>query len=167
MVGLGATTAPLFSHQQPANQTFDAPLEPEHFCAGVVHPKTKETITKYHKILKDSDEQFRATWIKAMCIELGRLAQGYKDTKGTNTIKFLTPDEIRHIPNDRTVTYARIVVDYRPHRRKTQIVFALLLEEISLITLTNCQPAQQISQLPKSCGIASSALQVPDTSHLT
>ena len=51
-----------------------------------------------------------------MCIELGRLAQGYKDTKGTNTIKFLTPDEIRHIPNDRTVTYARIVVDYRPQK---------------------------------------------------
>lgn len=25
---------------------------------------------------------------KAMCIELGRLAQGYGDTKGTNTVEF-------------------------------------------------------------------------------
>jgi len=73
---------------------------------------------------KDSDEQFRDTQIKAMCIELGRIAQGYKDTKGTNTIKFLTCDEIRHIPSNHTVTYAYIVVDFS-HRRNAQIVFVL------------------------------------------
>ena len=65
---------------------------------------------------KDSDEQFRDTQIKAMCIELGRIAQGYKDTKGTNTIKFLTCDEIRHIPSNHTVTYAYIVVDFCPQK---------------------------------------------------
>ena len=51
-----------------------------------------------------------------MCVELGRLAQGYQDILGTNTIKFVTHEEIKNIPTDRTVTYAQIVVDYRAHK---------------------------------------------------
>ena len=54
-----------------------------------------------------------------MCKELGWLAQGYKDTKGTNTVFFMSKEEIKRIPKDRTVTYARIVVDYHP-QKKTQ-----------------------------------------------
>ena len=83
-------------------------------CNGVVHPITKETITKYQTL--SNDPLLRDVWIKAMCKELGRLAQGYGDTKGTDTIRFLALDEIQHIPKDRTVTYARIVVDYRPQK---------------------------------------------------
>ena len=51
-----------------------------------------------------------------MCVELGRLAQGYQDIPGTNTIKFMTHEEIKNIPTDRTVTYAQIVVHYRAHK---------------------------------------------------
>jgi len=51
-----------------------------------------------------------------MCKELGRLAQGYKDTKGNNTDFFMSKDEIKLIPKDRTVTYARIAVDYCPQK---------------------------------------------------
>jgi len=78
---------------------------------GVVHPITNETITKYQKLVEDP--LLKDTWMKAMCIELGRLTQGYKDTKGTNTMRFLSLNEIPDIPWDRVVTYARIVVDYR------------------------------------------------------
>ena len=52
-----------------------------------------------------------------MCVELGQLAQGYKDTKGTETVKFMAWNEINQIPVDRTVTYARIVVDYRSQKK--------------------------------------------------
>ena len=55
-------------------------------------------------------------WKKAICVELGRLAQGFEDIPGTNTIKFMTHEEIKTISTDRTVTYARIVVDYRAHK---------------------------------------------------
>jgi hypothetical protein len=55
-------------------------------CNGIVHPETKETINKYHKIIINENKEFCAMWIKAMCKELGRLAQGYGDTKGTDTI---------------------------------------------------------------------------------
>ena len=54
----------------------------------------------------------RDDWMKAMCIELGQLAQGYGSTKITDTIHFMALDEIPNIPADRTVAYARIVVDY-------------------------------------------------------
>ena len=52
-----------------------------------------------------------------MCVELGQLAQGYKDTKVTETVKFMTWKEINRISADQTVTYARIVVDYRAQKK--------------------------------------------------
>ena len=81
---------------------------------GVVHPITKETITSYAKLVQNPI--LCEIWSRAMCKELGRLAQGYGETKGTNTIIFLTLDKIPRIPSDRVVTYARIVVDYRPQK---------------------------------------------------
>jgi len=38
------------------------------------------------------------------------------NTKGTNTIVFLDHDGICTIPTNKTITYARIVVDYRPQK---------------------------------------------------
>jgi hypothetical protein len=83
-------------------------------CNGIVHPVTKETITKYEKLA--NDPLMKGVWTKAMCKELGRLAQGYGNKEGTNTIFFMTIEEIKQIPKDRTVTYACIVVDYRPQK---------------------------------------------------
>ena len=83
-------------------------------CNGVVHPVTKETITKYKTLI--NDPILRQLWLNAMEKELGRLAQGYKTTKGTNTVFFMDHNMIANIPKDRTTTYARIVVDYRPQK---------------------------------------------------
>ena len=54
----------------------------------------------------------REVWIKAMAKELGWMAQGYQDTKGTNTIEFMDHAEIAAIAKGKVVTYARIVVDF-------------------------------------------------------
>ena len=89
-------------------------MDVEEVVNGVVHPTTKETITKYQKLI--DEPLLRDVWMRALCKELGRLAQGYKDTKGTDTIKFMSLDEISRIPRDRTITYARIVVDYREQK---------------------------------------------------
>jgi hypothetical protein len=64
----------------------------------------------------------KAAWPKSMCKELGRLAQGYGNKEGTNTVFFMSIDEIKQIPKDRTVTYAKIVVDYRPEKDDTNSV---------------------------------------------
>jgi hypothetical protein len=82
-------------------------------CNGVAHPITKETITKYTKLM--DDPALKDLWVSAMSKELHRLAQGKEGvTVGTNTIFYLTHDEIRHILKDRTITYAQIVIDHRP-----------------------------------------------------
>jgi hypothetical protein len=83
-------------------QTYNVPNE--HFANAVVHPVTKETITKYEKVA--NDPVTRDVWTKAFCKELGRLAQGYGGTIGTETIFFMSHKEIKAIPKDRTVTYA-------------------------------------------------------------
>ena len=84
-------------------------------CNAVVHPVTGETITNYKKLLYDNVT--KPVWEEAMCKELGRLAQGYEKTEGTSTVTFMRKEDIANIPKDRTVTYARIVVDYRPQKK--------------------------------------------------
>ena len=81
----------------------------EEVANGVVHPITNKTITKYHKLI--DEPLLREVWMKSMCVELGRIAQVYKYTKGTETVKFMTWKEINQIPADWTVTYAIIVVE--------------------------------------------------------
>jgi hypothetical protein len=51
-----------------------------------------------------------------MCKELGQLAQGFGKAAGINTVFFMSKEDKRTIPCDRTVTYVRIVVDYRPQK---------------------------------------------------
>ena len=54
-----------------------------------------------------------------MSNEIGRLAQGNNKVKGTNTMFFITYDDI---PFDRRkdITYARIVVDFRPQKNEKE-----------------------------------------------
>ena len=68
----------------------------EEVANGVVHPITNKTITKYHKLI--DEPLLHEVSMKAMGVELGQLAQGYKDTKGTETVKFMTWKEINQIP---------------------------------------------------------------------
>jgi hypothetical protein len=85
-----------------------------HYANAVVDPTTGK-ILSYDDLLKDPTT--RDTWSNAMTKELARLAQGLDGiTEGTNTIFYMSHDEIRNIPKDRTVTYARTVVDYRPQK---------------------------------------------------
>ena len=61
-------------------------------CNGVVHPITKETITKYTKLM--DDPALKDLWVLAMSKELYRLAPGKEGvTVGTNTIFYLTHDK--------------------------------------------------------------------------
>jgi hypothetical protein len=60
----------------------------------------------------------RALWSGAMTKELAQLSQGIEGlTEGTNTVFFMAPEDIKAIPEDRTVTYARIVVLPDPKSR--------------------------------------------------
>ena len=83
-----------------------------HCMYNVMNEETGE-MQNYQKLLKQYST--REIWALAMCKELGTLSQGYKGlVEGTNTFFFVSHDKIRDIPPDKKVTYARIVVDYRP-----------------------------------------------------
>ena len=90
-------------------------IDIKELCFGVMHPITKETITQYKKL--QHDPNLKVIWVPAMSKEIHRLAQGKEGiTNGANTIFFLSHKEIRLIPADRIVTYARIVIDLRPQK---------------------------------------------------
>jgi hypothetical protein len=85
---------------------------------AVLHPTTGKAMS-YKQLMKDP--LTKAMWIRAMTTELARLArlaQGMDGiTEGTDTIFYFSHDEIKNIPTDQTVTYVRIVVDYRPQKQ--------------------------------------------------
>ena len=109
---LVAETAGIFAPRKLADiaLTYAPPVDLEEMANGVVHPVSKETMTKYAKIIKVLE--LKDVWLAAMCKELGRIAQGWGDTKGTDTVRFMTHKEIAEIPSDRVVRYARIVCNY-------------------------------------------------------
>ena len=88
----------------------------EHYCAAVIHPTTGEVFNNYRKLAKD--KEIGEIWQTAFGKEFGGLAQGDNRTgkKGTDTFHVMSHDEIRHIPKDRTIAYAKVVVDYRPQK---------------------------------------------------
>ena len=54
-------------------------LNADQVANSVVHPVTKESITKYEKLI--DKPLLRNTWMEAMSKELRRLARGYKNTQ--------------------------------------------------------------------------------------
>ena len=79
------------------------PLNLEQVANGVVHPVTQKNHHKYKNLIEDP--LLRETWMKAMAKELRRLAQGYKDTKGTNTIEFMDSCEYSEAKNCHVCTH--------------------------------------------------------------
>lgn len=54
----------------------------------------------------------KAIWEKALCNELGRLAQGMKGrVRATDTVEFIAKHEV---PKETKITYANMVCDHRP-----------------------------------------------------
>ena len=60
-------------------------------------------------------DKYREVWVTSFANELGRLAQGIRDVKGTNTIHFIPHNSV---PPGLTITYGRIVVYYRPQKQE-------------------------------------------------
>ena len=86
----------------------------EHLAMPMVHPTMGETISSYKKLMNDPATM--EIWQTAFGKYFGGMAQGDNKMgqKGTNTIFVMTHAEILLIPADRTITYARVVVNFRP-----------------------------------------------------
>jgi hypothetical protein len=80
----------------------------------MVHPTTGKTISSYRKLMYNPATS--KVWQMAFGKDFGGLAQGDNKTgqKGANSIFDMTHNEIKRIPPNRMVTYARVVVDFCP-----------------------------------------------------
>lgn len=107
--------APRKFHQRNTKSN-NASLNIEQFCMPAIHPITKESITSYKKLVEDPIT--KEIWSIGFGKEFGNMAQGddYTKTPGTDSIFVIAPENIKNIPKDRVITYARIVVDFRPQK---------------------------------------------------
>jgi hypothetical protein len=80
-----------------------------------IHPDTGNP-AEYPVLVTSSEGDL---WKEACSEEIGRLAQGYKKTDGTNTIHFIS---LSDIPAGRKATYLRNVVADRPQKAQTHRV---------------------------------------------
>jgi hypothetical protein len=88
---------------------------PTGYAFKAVNPDTGLD-AEYRELLRSSDGLL---WEEGMCHEIGRLFQGYKATKGTDTCRFI---HISEMPGDRTATYVRIVVADKPRKAEPRRV---------------------------------------------
>jgi hypothetical protein len=65
------------------------------------------------------DPRLQPLWTRGFGNEYGRLFQGTRDIPGTNTCFFI---KLANIPNDRKITYGKIVCDYKPHKKEKECV---------------------------------------------
>jgi hypothetical protein len=118
VINLGFNNPPNYTIPTKLNNSsnrFQHNINIEEVCNGVIHPITKESITKYMKLM--DDPALKGLWVPAISKELHGLAQGKEGvTVSINTIFYLTHDEIRRIPKDCTVTYTRIIIDHHPQK---------------------------------------------------
>ena len=91
-------------------------MDIEDLCNAAIHLVTCEHITNYMKLKKDPVTSKR--WSRGFGKEFGGLAQGDDLTgeKSSNTVFVMTHDKIARIPKEKTVTYARVIPDYRPQK---------------------------------------------------
>jgi hypothetical protein len=88
----------------------------QHQSNAVVRPVIGKKM-KYMALMKDP--RLQPLWKKGFENECGQLFQGIRDIPGTDTCFFI---KLTNIPNDRKITYGKIVCDYKPHKTEKERV---------------------------------------------
>jgi hypothetical protein len=88
----------------------------QHLANAVIHPVTGKEM-EYTALMKDP--QLHPLWTRGFGNECGRLFQGIRDIAGTYTCLFIN---LINIPEDRKITYGKIVCDYKPHKKEKERV---------------------------------------------
>jgi hypothetical protein len=82
-----------------------------HHANEVIPPVTGKEM-EYSALMKDP--RLQPLWTQGFGNECGRLFQGIQDIPGTDICFFI---KLKNIPNDRKITYGKIVFDYKPHKK--------------------------------------------------
>ena len=100
---------------QDSEEYQDISFTPNNWFSGVIIDEETGKPMEYIQIIKN--EKHRIVWSRSFANELGRLVQRIIDVKGTSTIKSISRIQV---PEGRTVTYGRIVVDFWPHKQEPE-----------------------------------------------
>jgi hypothetical protein len=87
-----------------------------HHANAVIHPVNDKEM-KYSALMKDP--RLQPLWNRGFGNKCGRLFQGIRDIPGTDTCFFTT---LKNIPEDRNITYGKIVCNYKPHKQEEERV---------------------------------------------
>jgi hypothetical protein len=111
-----ANSPDIFSPTKLTLNTAPSCLDFSQVAMPMVHPTTGKTISSYKRLMHNPATA--DIWRTAFGKDFGGMAQSDIKTrqKGTNSIFVMTHAEIANIPKNQTVTYARIVVNYRPQK---------------------------------------------------
>jgi hypothetical protein len=85
-----------------------------HQANAVIPPVTGKEM-EYSALMKDP--RLQPLWTRGFGNKCGRLFQGIRDIPGTDTCFFI---DLKNIPNDRKITYGKIVCDYKPHKKEKE-----------------------------------------------
>jgi hypothetical protein len=81
------------------------------------HPPSHRKKMEYPALMKDP--RLQPLWTRGFGNECGRLFQGIRDIPGTDICFFIN---LKNIPNDKKITYGKIVCDYKPHKTEKERV---------------------------------------------
>jgi hypothetical protein len=84
---------------------------------AVIHPVTIKEI-EYLALMKDP--RLQPLWTRGFGNKYGRLFQGIRDIPGTDTCFFIG---LKNIPNDRKITYGKIVYEKKPNKKEKECVW--------------------------------------------
>ena len=112
-VSLVTPHSQFFATGTPTNAQTNLHIVPQ--ANAVLHPDTG-AVMEYRALV--THPKAHTTWTTSFASELGRLAQRVgARIKGTDTIFFIPKTAV---PPDGTVTYGRIVCDYRPQKSEPE-----------------------------------------------
>ena len=109
-----------FTPRKLVPSTFNDSANYAHFAAPMIHPTTGEIISSYKRLM--NDPATAEVWQIAFGKDFGGMAQGDCKTgqKGTNSVFVMTHKEIDIAKAaGHKWTYARVMVDHRPQKRRS------------------------------------------------
>jgi hypothetical protein len=111
-----ANTTDVWTPTQLKPKPMQSCLDLQQVTMPMVHPTMGKFISSYKQLIHDPTTT--KIWQTAFGKDFGGMAQGEDKMgqKGTNSIFVMSHEAIRAIPKKQTVTYACVVVDYRPQK---------------------------------------------------
>jgi hypothetical protein len=86
----------------------------QHHDNAVIHPVTGKEM-EYSALMKDP--RLQPLWTRGFGSECRHLFQGIRHIPRADTCFFVG---LKNIPNDRKITYGKIVCDYKPHKKENE-----------------------------------------------